>query len=390
MSPFRFSPVVEAKQALQLGHILSRCFNTSLDQWRVYTQQLGFENLRLLHHGDQIVGGLGIYPMGQWFGGQSVPMGGLAAVGVSPEHRGIGAAATLLTQTLRELQGQGVPLAALYASTAYLYRQVGFELAGSRCRFSVPLQTVTLTDRTLPVAAIEPCEQPLITYLYQQRVQRTNGNLARHPALWDHIFDDSQTPVYADTIGESAAPEGYVVFTQQSSAGAYDLQIRDGVVLTPAAGRRLWTLLADHRSLGRRVFWEGPSIDPLLSLLPEQTYRVEHLERWLLRIVDVAKALSLRGYPPGVEAELHFDVADDLLPMNRERFILTVSAGQAEVTIGGRGDLKLDVRGLAPLYTSLLTPQQLEAIGYLVGSEGAIATAAQIFAGPEPWMSDHF
>jgi predicted acetyltransferase len=57
---------------------------------------------------------------------------------------------------------------------------------------------------------------------------------------------------------------------------------------------------------------------------------------------------------------------------------------------GGRGELALDVRGLAPLYSSYLAPAQLRTIDFLAGPPAALAAAARIFAGPEPWMADFF
>lgn len=109
MSTFQLRSVDQAQEALQLGQILTQCFNSSIEDWQNYTQQLGIENLRILNQGTQPVGGLVVYPMGQWFGGQRVPIRGLAAVGTAPEWRGTGSAAALLTQILEELQGQGIP-----------------------------------------------------------------------------------------------------------------------------------------------------------------------------------------------------------------------------------------------------------------------------------------
>jgi predicted acetyltransferase len=110
----------------------------------------------------------------------------------------------------------------------------------------------------------------------------------------------------------------------------------------------------------------------------------------MLRIVDVIGALSARGYPAGVSAELQLDVRDELLPWNNGRFVLTVADRRASVRSGGAGWVGLDVRDLAALYSGYLTPQELLAAGSLAGSEADLATAAQIFAGPRPWTPDMF
>jgi predicted acetyltransferase len=387
-----FSTISNSKEAEQLGDILRQCFNFPASSWHSYFNRLGPTNFRVIRRAGRIVGGLASYPMGQWFGGRSVPMSGLAAVGIAPEHRGTGAAAELITQTLKELYANGVPLSALYASTQRLYRKVGYEQAGSYCRFSLPTNSIPSWDHSLPIHPVDPTHHEVFHDLYRQRAMETSGNLDRHQAIWQRLVKPpTDDPIYAYLVGPDHKPEGYIIFSQQPGAtGYYNLRIWDLVTLTPAAGRRLWTFLADHRSLANEVLWHGPTVEPLLALLAEQSYQITHLERWLLRIVDVPKALALRGYPAGVEAELHLAIQDDLLPENSRNFILSVSEGRGDVVEGGRGELQLDIRGLAPLYTGLFTPHQLQITGYLEATAGALLIATQLFAGSEPWMPDHF
>ncbi|MDF5731553.1 MAG: sterol carrier protein domain-containing protein, partial [Rhizonema sp. PD38] len=57
---------------------------------------------------------------------------------------------------------------------------------------------------------------------------------------------------------------------------------------------------------------------------------------------------------------------------------------------GGNGELKLDIRGLAPLYTGLFTPHQLQLMGKLDATPTALSVATQIFAGLSPWIADFF
>jgi len=395
-----FGPPATPEEVQQLGQILHQCFNFPIDGWQDYTDRLGLENCRVLRSEDRVVAGLGIYAMGQWFGGQSVPTAGLAAVGVAPEYRGSGLAGELLHQVLLDCRTQGIPLSTLYASTQRLYRKVGYEQAGNACRFSLPIADLTPGDRSLAMHPVEAGAINVVQDLYRQSAQRTNGNLDRHPGIWERILKPPpEAAVYSYLVGPKTQPQGYVIFTQQAAARGYTLQVRDWVTLTPAAEQRLWTFWADHRSLAQEVHWQGPAVEPRLLLLPEQTYKINHLERWFLRIVDVPQALRLRGYPPGLEATLHLQVHDPLIPENSDgpywpvfdhRWLLSVANGRAEVSRGGSGDLKLDVRALAPLYTGLLTPHQLQGLGQLQGTPAALATASLLFAGSEPWMPDHF
>jgi predicted acetyltransferase len=87
---------------------------------------------------------------------------------------------------------------------------------------------------------------------------------------------------------------------------------------------------------------------------------------------------------------VHLDVSDPLIAENAGRFVLSVRDGAATVEPGGRGDVRCDVRGLAPLYTGMFRPAELSRMGWITGSAEAIAAAARVFAGPEPWMPEYF
>lgn len=397
MTPnFEFGTPANSEQTQQLGAILSQCFNSPLSEWLVYLNRIGLENFRVVRQGEQIAGGLAVIEMGQWFGGCCVPMAGLAAVGIPPEYRGMGAAVELLTQTLKEIQAKQLPISVLYPATQYLYRQVGYEQGGTAGGFEIRLETLRLSVnqaslkaiRNLEMQAVTPIRHEVFRDIYRQSAVKNNGNLDRNEAIWQSIIQPrEQETIYAYLVG-SPQPEGYIIFKQDAKES--QIIILDWVALSAAAAQRLWMFLADHRSQIQKVLWRGAAINPFLLLLPEQTAKVQYLDRWMLRIIDVVKALESRGYPAGLETELHFAVVDELLPENNGNFVLRVSGGRGEVKRGGKGELQLNIRGLASLYTGLYTPSQLQVSGYLAGTDNAVSAATQIFAGAEPWMSDFF
>ena len=395
-SELSITPVQTPEQAQELGKIIAQSFNASPEDWPFYVNLLGIENFRIATQNQQVLGGVGLISMGQWFGGNSLTIAGIASVGIAPEYRGQGVAAKMLSQTLKELATAGLPLSTLYASTSTLYRKVGYEQAGNYHQWAVPVDTIRLQDHSLPMQEIkvEDFENYLETFqsLYSQQACQNNGNLNRTSVVWNTILKNKDQPIYAYGIGHSGSLEGYVIFHQKTSPHSqkYNLFIRDMVALTAGAKRRLLTFFADHRSLVHEVQWYGMAIDPLLSFLPEQTARVNRSERWLLRILNLSHALENRGYSPALNAELHLGVQDEVLPHNQGNWILKISQGKAEVTPGGRGDLTLSIRALAPLYSSLFSPYQLQGLNQLSGTPEALLTATQIFAGTEPWMPDHF
>jgi predicted acetyltransferase len=374
----------------ELGVILAQCFNSSLTDETTYLDRFGIPNFRVLYHRSMLVGGLVQIPMGQWFGGQVVPMTGIASVGIAPEHRGTGAALFLLQQTVKELYSQGVPLSVLYPATQRLYRQIGYEQGGSRCFWELQLDQIHIKERSLPMQSV-----PLITEtfqpLYQQQAKRNDGNLQRNLGLWQEILQvRHQEPLYAYVMGDAAQPEGYVIFNQTKIDGYATLVLRDWVTLTPTAARMLLTFMADHRSQIDKMRWRSSLTDPFTLLLPEQSASLHNITRWMLRIINVEQALQARGYTKDITAELHLQVTDELLPENSDRWILEVVNGQGKVRRGGKADLKLSILALATLYTGLFSPQQLYLLGQLEATEAAMAIASLLFGGLSPWMPDFF
>lgn len=372
-------------------NVLFHALNAPHEIWPAFAERIGRENLRVLRQGERLIGGLCVYRMGQWFGGKVVPSGGVALVGVAPDCRRQGAARFLMRSLLEELRSDGVPLAALFASSQAVYRAVGFEQAGSRCVHELPLTNIGIEERELPVHAVALASSEPFERLHRRRAELSNGHIERSPGLWQRVLHLKDKVQYGYVIGESSDPEGYLIYYQESgNSQATQVVVRDLCALTCRAGRRLWSFLADHGSICSSVTWPGPANDPLLAHVAECKWTPVKVLRWMLRIVDVEQALVRRGYGSGVSESLHIEVRDDLLPANSGRYVVSVREGRADVQRGGRGELRCDVRGLAPLYSAMFPPVTLQRLGLLEGPESAIAAAARAFAGPEPWMPEIF
>ncbi len=395
MSPLEYLPLADPQIADRYGDILRQCFNISTWEEDPFYNRLGIHNYRTLQQGTTTLGGLAMIPMGQWFGGRRVSMTGIAGVAIAPEHRGMGAARFLMEQALQELYQDGVAISTLYPAVHRLYRQVGYGFGGTHYGWSLKTESIRAAERhlaihpILPVDGSFPVEQLLP--LYQQQAPYHNGHLDRHPRIWhDRTSLGKQDLLYAYHLGEPDHLEGYVIFKQFRDGNSTVIQIRDAVLLTPEALQTFWKFLADQQSQTDRVQWQGAANDLLAPVLPEPTAHIDHADRWLLRLVNVPLALEQRGYPPHIRAELHIALQDPVLPANTGHFTLSVAEGRATVRKSGNGDMSIHPCGLASLYTSLFSPQQLRLLGLLEGSDTALATASAIFSGTSPWLPDFF
>ena len=110
----------------------------------------------------------------------------------------------------------------------------------------------------------------------------------------------------------------------------------------------------------------------------------------MIRIIDLPAALTARGYPSGLTAELHLDYHDDILPENSGRWLVRIAGGRAAVEPGGDGRIQATSRGLSPVYSGHLPAALVADAGSLVAPDDDLALLSTVFASPSPWMADSF
>ncbi len=351
-------------------------------------------DFRLARIDGQVAGGGVLLPLGQWFGGKSVPMLGVHCVAIAPEFRGTGVGSALMRAMVEEVHTRKVPISTLYPSTQPVYRAVGYEQAGIWTRYRVPIAGFEMRDRELTVERVRWEDLDDLRQVYEARARRENGNLDRSEWSWRRVFEPMRGSAYVFRARRGSTTEGYIAFARKwhpDHLQGHDIHCLDFVSLTPAAGRRLLTLMSDHRSLGRDLLVAGPPSAPALLPLAEQIGTVDVMIRWMVRIVWVNAALEARGYPRGLSAEIGLEIEDDLLSENGGSYLLRVDGGAGRVERGRpRHPLWLHVRGLAALYTGYATAEQLAAIGLARGDADTMALATEMFAGSPPWLPEMF
>lgn len=366
-------------------------FVVSAEHAQAYANAIGHDQFRLVRRGNDIVGGLALIRMGQFFGARAVSMAGVAAVAAAAPYRAQGIASTALRRTLAELREEGLPLSTLYPATVALYRSVGYELAGAGLEIRLPLSRLDVRERSLEARPATADDEPAIRNLYRTIAEQTPGHLDRGAFCWRRVHNYRGDPTQGFVVTDGGTLVGYMfLLTQPQPTGYANVRVVDLAAATPAAHRQLLTLLADYRSNRDSILLRGSLNDPLLIHLAEEVYEADMRNLWMLRIVHVANALQARGYPPGLQAELHLQVTDDVLPANNGTYVLRVKDGQATVEGGGRGTLKADIRGLAAMYSGFLSAHDVVSLGVAEGPADQLAAANAVFNGPLPWMRDSF
>lgn len=377
----------------EYSRLVAATFGADPETIHSWIATLGSANVRLLRAGRELAGGLSLYPMGQFFGGCSVPCWGLAGVVLPPHQRGRGTGRQMLVSNLREQFEQGPPLAALFPASTHVYRDLGYEQAGLRVTARIrPLELPRLRAE-LDVRPIGAADWPELRRLYQQARGQDNGCLDRSPEIWERLRRVPQgTLLQGHVFERKGKAEGYLVFTLARKEGALRLNmtLRDWAFVTPAARQTLLHQLWVQRSVVEDITLQMGPNDPLLhGIVHDQNARVIETMAWMLRIVRVQEALTARGWPR-ISATAEFAVVDEQLKENSGPWRLSVTKGKAQVAKGKSSRTRLHTRGLAALYSGFMAPDALRRAGLLQGDDRHDAALAALFASPMPYVLDYF
>ncbi len=389
-------------EMLAVARLISLAFASPPDKATEWLRASPSENIRVLGiPGHDPAACLLRIPMGQYFGRRAVPMVGVAGVAVAPESRGRGHALSMMSELVREVAREGVPLTALYASTQALYRQVGFEQAGHRFATTIPihaLKTAVPASRTLTVRPLTDADTELVRGCHARFAREFNGSLDRGEYIWNRIrkWRDEVFHGFGIDDGQGGLA-GHVFFaqTRKPTSGKHDLTVSDLAFLTPDAGRALVAFLAGFGTMADSVILHGGPMHPIVSLLAQQSFEVSKRDYWMLRITDLAGALTARAYSASVRVSLGLDISDALVPANAGLWTLAILNGRCAVERAARGTpglpvLHTDIRGFAAVYSGLYSARQAALLGLVSGDEAAVDAGDAAFAGSTPWMSDFF
>lgn len=383
----------DERDVLAFGDMVHQCFGTAVDDGRSYAESQVREDLRVLLHEGAVVGGLLIVPMGQWYGGRSVPIAGIAAVGVNPEHRGAGFAGALMRAGVAEMAAAGHCLSTLYPATQTLYRSAGYELAGRRFVHELPLAGM---ERSAPDTRVRLGTQA--DFAAMEAAQRRwasahDGTLDRGPYAWQRARQPKGATAKHYVVDGADGIAAYLSMTQSPRTDGgfgYDLNLCDLVVLEPDAGRALIAFLGTHASLSGQVTLHGDATPELLALMPEWRAKTSMPIHWFQRVLDLPAVLRARGYAPGLSGRVSFELSDDICPAQSGAWTLEVADGRGEVQPGGAPEVALSVRGAAAILGGFVSPVVAQRQGLLRGDPAALEQLGALLAGRGPFMFEMF
>ena len=329
----------------------------------------------------------------QFFGGRSVEMAAVCGVAVAPHARGRGLMQLVLGELWADLRRRRVPLSALFPTTLNAYRRAGYETAGVRARYSVPIQEAG--PHAVGARPWSDADLPAVQACYRAFALTRNGQLNRNEFWWRRAMaSDGQTDVYRYLVERQDSVVGYIVYTHEAIPGGllprFSLRCRDFVWEDAAAARSLLSIAAAHIHLGVDFSWIGGDRQTLSYLYDQPRVSADWSYLWMLGLVDPILALESRGYGDQVEAAIELEVSGQGL-QDGNFLRLEVGGGSGHVTRIDRSAVSVDRGTLAAIYSGWLPAPEAARLGCLRGAtKRDLDTLEYIFSGASPWMMDSF
>jgi len=350
--------------------------------------------LRLAVLEGEIVGGYMLLPVGQFFGGRSVPTQGVTAVAVHPAWRRRGVAGALMRDCVAFARDQGSALAPLHAATVRLYRRWGWEVGSQTLRQIV--RTAALTGLSGSGRVRANPDRSAIEAMRRAHLRQWDGPLDRPDWYLSVEWDpgDPETLRFEYGWYEDDQLTGYVRYESERKPGGWiRLRVQEFIFTTLDALRGLLGFLGGQESQSSHVAFVHSAVveaSPLLWLLPEphRDIEVQGFLCWMQRIVNIEQAMTARGWPARAAGRVELEVTDPVTGV--ERVVLEVEGRSARVTPGGSGQVRCGIGALSAWYSSTLRAQDAVRLGLLEGEASAVSAMDGLVAGGLPWMPDFF
>lgn len=333
--------------------------------------------------GDRLVGTAKGRSFAQFWGGQPVPMSGIAGVVVAPDYRGRGVASLLMRALAERSIELGDSVSALYPATLPPYRRSGWEVVGAQHRITI--DSAHLRGLSSPDVRVRPgskADVDRVQQLLEQSYTTRRANGAKLLARGD--IEEA----LADDAFSYFCDDGFVLYEWHEG----NLVVTCLVAGSEATARALWSVVGSGSSIAKQVHAYVSPDDPIPLLLPEEAGHEVIQTRWMFRLLDVSAAMAARGFTNRVSGSALLSLTDPLLPSQSGTWRLEVDGGHAELARTGHSDeaLHLGPNGLACLYagTSLHT---LRTAGLVAGGRAdADDFLDAAFAGSTPYLLEYF
>lgn len=346
--------------------------------------------------GHTLVGRMVDRDFDSYYGGESLPTAGIAGVTIAAEFRGRGTLTPLFTALLAGARERGSVISTLYPSAPRIYRRFGYEVVADFVTVQVPTQSLAVVSRPdrVHVRRAEVDDVEAIRRVYDRWAREQNGPLSRRGASFTATPTAYLGEYTGVTVAVDAADEvhGYAAWHRGPHTGEQGVLQVDDLLATDADGyRALLAAIGSFSSVTPQTKIDTSGDDVARLFLPSLHWQVLESAPYMLMILDVSGALSLRGYPQGFSGELAFRLTGSFEGDQDGGYILDVSSGRGSCVRAEHGGRVFTPAGLALMFAGTQSSANLRSVGHLSGGvTDEDGTWDALFGGRQQHIRNHF
>jgi predicted acetyltransferase len=317
----------------------------------------------------RLVGQVRRHAFGQHFGGRRLACAGISGVVVAPEARRQDLARRMLTASMDRAAGDGEVVAALYPTTAALYRSVGFEVAGWWAERRVPVSELPGDDGATSWERADVGD-PRSIAIYDRMAADRDGWLDPGVDFWTWRVMQARADTKANRYlyigtrdGEAVAAVQYAYGSSDRAMYRIDVDALHGI--DGAAVRAGLAFIGANGTTAEEVRTVLPVKELELHLAHVQRTTVRRDWPWMLAFVDLPGAIAARGYPEAVSGNVALEVHDPHRSANHGTWTLSVAGGAGTLERGGDARVAVAASDLAAVFSGHLDPLRLASAGRL-------------------------
>jgi predicted acetyltransferase len=135
----------------------------------------------------------------------------------------------------------------------------------------------------------------------------------------------------------------------------------------------------------------GDTSHPFFDHLDELWHQIKWTDLWMLRVVDIQRAIRERGFSQCLSGQVTVQIEDPLFPHNDGVWLIEVESGKSNATrTNDPAQVRMGIDTFAPIFSGFTSASQMMLNGRVDGDPSAVRILDGLFAAPTPWMSDDF
>jgi predicted acetyltransferase len=331
-----------------------------------------------------------------YFGGLPVPTCGVGGVTVAVEYRSQGILTPLFTTLLREAKERGALISALFPSAPRIYRKFGYETIAEYVTVEVPSAVLAAVSRptTIRTRRASATDFDAIQAVYDTWAIEQNGPLSRRGVSFTATAEDFIGSFTGVTVAVDThdAVHGFASWRRGEGVGeGASIKVSDLLATNGAAYRVLLSVIGSFNSVAPSIKIDTSGDDLARLFLPSAQWKMIESYPYMLKILDVAEALTKRRYPPSLTTMSRFRIEGDVMTENNRAYELTVKEGQATCSLADHADRTFTPQGLALVFAGAQSCANLRLAGQLEGGDaGQDPDWDALFGGRQRHIRDYF